>query len=45
MSGKANTKSNIPKDDLSKVKQIIDRIEEKPEAEGFLEPVNYVCKI
>ena len=44
MSGKPNTKSTIPKDDLSKARQVIDRIEERPEAVGFLEPVDYIGK-
>jgi hypothetical protein len=42
MSGKG--KSNISKDDLTKLKMAIDKIEERPEAAGFLEPVDYVGK-
>jgi hypothetical protein len=42
MTGKGNSKILLSKDDLSKIKQVIDKIEAQPEAVGFLEPVDYI---
>jgi hypothetical protein len=42
MSSSKSTKEAISKEDLTKIRQLIEFIEKEPQAYDFLEPVDYV---
>jgi len=44
MSSNKSSKEGIPKEELSKVRQLIETIENEPQAYDFLEPVDYEGK-
>ncbi len=43
MSGKGLSKTPLSKEEIIKILQVIDKIEEDPQSLCFLEPVDYVC--
>lgn len=44
MSSTKSNKETIPKEDLTKIRQLIELIENEHQAYDFLEPVDYVGK-
>jgi hypothetical protein len=42
MSTKGSTKGTLTRDDISRVKQVIDKVEERPDAISFMQPVDYI---
>ena len=44
MSTRGLTKTPLSKDEITKLIQVIEKIEEDPQSISFIEPVDYICK-
>lgn len=42
MSSNKSSKDNISKEDITKIKQLLEAIETEPQAYDFLQPVDYI---